>query len=131
MDLSDEGEPLDAQWHNLDNNVSGILHAHNNAAPIAERFVRAGWRSRSCSWHGYEVGTRWCELELEPSENDILLNGVIDPLHFDELVALLGRFGLVCTVELYDGDGHVMREVRVGWDGPCPATPKGQSAHRP
>ncbi|WP_431990923.1 hypothetical protein [Streptomyces albogriseolus] len=99
---------LAPEWRNLSNNVCGILHGHRDAAPIAERFEQHGWRSRSSSWHGYEVGTTWCEAELDPADGpDVLLNGVVDPSRFTDLAALLDRFGLTHTLELYDEDGNL------------------------
>lgn len=111
--MSEEGEALDPEWAEVGNNVNGILHGCRDASPVAELFVRAGWRSRSSSWHGYEVGTRWCEVELDPVDGpDILLNGVVDPRRLDDLVGLLHRFGLTYSLELYDGDGTLARESR-------------------
>ncbi|WP_336318736.1 hypothetical protein [Streptomyces lavendofoliae] len=113
MDISDEGEELDSEWAEAENNVCGTLHGRRDASPVAERFVRAGWRSRSSSWNGYEVGTRWCEVELDPVDGrGILLNGVIDPGRLDDLADLLHRFGLTYSLELYDGDGSLAREAR-------------------
>ncbi|MGW4148385.1 hypothetical protein [Streptomyces albogriseolus] len=51
------------------------------------------------------MGTTWCEVELEPIDGqEVLLNGVVDPSRFDDLAALLDRFGLTYTLELYDED---------------------------
>ncbi|EMF26423.1 hypothetical protein H114_24120 [Streptomyces gancidicus BKS 13-15] len=110
-----EPEPGDLapQWRDLSTNVYGILHAHGDAAPMAERFERQGWSSRSSSWYGYEVGTTWCELDLDPADSpDVLLNGVMDPSRFTDLAALLDRFGLSYTLELYDEEGDLLRETR-------------------
>ncbi|MFE5187143.1 hypothetical protein [Streptomyces sp. NPDC056628] len=113
MDLPDEGEALDRARLDLANNVAGILHGCQDASPIAERFVRAGWRSSSSSWHGYEVGTAWCEVELDPVDGpDVLLNGVVDPRRFEDLAALFNRFGLTYTLELYDETDTLIREIR-------------------
>ncbi|MGB9995288.1 hypothetical protein ACPMJQ_11955 [Streptomyces pseudogriseolus] len=110
-----EREPGDLapEWRNLSDNVCGILHGLGDAAPIAVRFERHGWSSRSSSWYGYEVGTTWCELELESADGpDVLLNGVMDPSRFTDLAALLDRFGLSYTLELYDEEGDLLRETR-------------------
>ncbi|MGA5120885.1 hypothetical protein [Streptomyces pseudogriseolus] len=110
-----EREPGDLapEWRNLSNNVCGILHGRGDAAPIAVRFGRHGWSSRSSSWHGYEVGTTWCELELDPADGpDVLLNGVMNPSRFTDLAALLDRFGLSYTLELYGEEGILLRETR-------------------
>lgn len=113
VDLSDEGEALDREWGEVGNNVNGILHGCRSASPVAECFVRAGWRSRSSSWDGYEVGTSWCEVELDPVDGpDVLLNGVVDPRRFDDLAGLLHRFGLTYSLELYSEAGTLVREVR-------------------
>ncbi|MEU5507917.1 hypothetical protein [Streptomyces fungicidicus] len=113
MDLSDEGDPLAPEWTALDNNLAGILPGHRDASYAAERFVRAGWRSTSSSWHGYEVGTRWCELNLDPTDDHcVLLNGVIAPDHLTTLAALLDRFELPYSLELYDETGTLTREIR-------------------
>ncbi|MFE1261088.1 hypothetical protein ACFW5X_11220 [Streptomyces albogriseolus] len=112
--MPDEHGDLAPEWTDLSNNVCGTLHGHRDAGPIAERFERLGWRTRSSSWHGYEVGTTWCEIELEPVDGqDVLLNGVVDPSRFDDLAALLDRFGLTYTLELYDEDDN-LRASAVG-----------------
>ncbi|KPI29745.1 hypothetical protein OV320_4084 [Actinobacteria bacterium OV320] len=81
---------------------------------MAQHFVRTGWSSRSSSWHGYEVETSWCQLEVEPIEGpDILLNGVVDPQHFDELGGVLHRLGLSYSLELYKEDDTLVREMHV------------------
>ncbi|WP_435232579.1 hypothetical protein [Streptomyces althioticus] len=69
----------------------------------------------SSSWHGYEVRTTWCEVELEPAEvPDVLLNGVVDPSRFDDLATVLTRCGAgTYRLELYDEDGGLLREMRV------------------
>ncbi|MEU3508337.1 hypothetical protein ABZ733_10465 [Streptomyces longwoodensis] len=110
MDLSDEGEALSPEWAAVGNNVCGTLHGCRNVAPVAERFVRAGWRSRSSSWEGYEAGTSWCEVELDPMDGVYaLLDGVIDPSRLNDL---LYRFGKTYTLELYDEEGALVREIR-------------------
>ncbi|MGC5233053.1 hypothetical protein [Streptomyces albogriseolus] len=111
--MPDESGDLAPEWTKLSNNVCGVLHGHREAASMAERFERLGWRSRSSSWCGYEVGTTWCEVELEAVDGqDVLLNGVVDPSRFDDLAALLDRFGLTYTLELYDEDVDLLRETR-------------------
>ncbi|MFJ4059465.1 hypothetical protein [Streptomyces albogriseolus] len=111
--MPDESGDLAPEWTKLSNNVCGVLHGHRDAAFMAERFERLGWRTRSSSWRGYEVGTTWCEVELEPIDGqDVLLNGVVDPSRFDDLAALLDRFGLTYTLELYDEDVNLLRETR-------------------
>ncbi|MCP9990825.1 hypothetical protein LUX09_10435 [Streptomyces albogriseolus] len=111
--MPDESGDLAPEWTKLSNNVCGVLHGHREAASMAERFERLGWRSRSSSWHGYEVGTTWCKVELEPIDGqDVLLNGVVDPSRFDDLAALLDRFRLTYTLELYDEDVNLLRETR-------------------
>ncbi|MFI0999294.1 hypothetical protein ACIP10_23125 [Streptomyces galbus] len=113
MDLSDEGEALSPEWAEMGNNVCGTLYGHRNAALIAERFVRAGWRSSSSSWHGYEIGTSWCEVELDPADGqDVLLNGVIAPHRLDDLAGILERFGLTYVLELYDEEDMLARELQ-------------------
>ncbi|MFI9420086.1 hypothetical protein [Streptomyces werraensis] len=80
---------------------------------MAERFERLGWRSRSSSWYGYEVGTTWCEIEFEAIDGqDVLLNGVVAPSRFDDLAALLTRFGASYTLELYDENDNLLRETQ-------------------
>ncbi len=113
--MPDESSDLAPEWTDISDNVCGILHGHRDAAPMAERFERLGWRSRSSSWYGYEVGTTWCEVELEPVDGqDVLLNGVVDPSHFDDLAALLTRCGATYTLELFDENDNLLRETRRG-----------------
>ncbi|MET8895718.1 hypothetical protein [Streptomyces albogriseolus] len=110
--MPDESGDLAPEWTNLSNNVCGTLHGYRDAATAAERFGRLGWRSRSSSWYGYEVGTTWCEVELEPIDaHGVLLNGVVDPSRFDNLAALLTGFGATYTLELYDENNNLLREA--------------------
>jgi hypothetical protein len=113
VDTPDEGTELDRRWVEVGNNVSGIVRGCRDASTVADRFVRAGWRSRSSSWHGYELETAWSQVEIDPIESsEVLLNGVVDPERYDELGALLHRSGFDFSLELYDGDGTLIREIR-------------------
>ncbi|MFJ9825652.1 hypothetical protein ACIRSU_14955 [Streptomyces sp. NPDC101160] len=113
MDISDEGQRLDASWTDADNNVCGVLHGCRDASAAAACFVRAGWCSRSSSWDGYEVETSWCQVELDPVDGpDVLLSGVVDPARFDELGKLLAAFGLAYALELSDENDVPVREIR-------------------
>ncbi|MFG3369292.1 hypothetical protein ACIPWY_35330 [Streptomyces sp. NPDC090032] len=113
MDISDDGQSLDPQWLDVNNNVCGVVQGCRDAAPVAAAFVRAGWSSRSSSWHGYELETSWWQVELDPiKELEVLLNGVIDPQRLDDLAGLLSRFGLRFTPELSDDSGALAREIR-------------------
>ncbi|MFH9611088.1 hypothetical protein [Streptomyces sp. NPDC017448] len=115
MDISDEEQPLDPVWLEINNNVCGALTEAPGASLVAERFIGAGWRSRSgSSWESYEVETGWCRIEVDPTDGDTLLNGVVDPHRFEELAALLTRFGLQFSLELYDDDGELLRETAAG-----------------
>ncbi len=79
---------------------------------MAQRFVGAGWSSRSgSSWESYEVETGWCRIEVDPTDGDTLLNGVVDSRRFEDLAALLTRFGLRFSLELYADDGELLREI--------------------
>ncbi|MFF3685073.1 hypothetical protein [Streptomyces sp. NPDC002187] len=113
MDIADDAKQLDPEWVEIGNNVCGTLRDCRDASSITEQFVRAGWRSRSSSWHGYELETGWCQVEIDPIEGSaILLNGVVDPRRFDELASLLDRFGLRYSLELYEGEDTLVREIR-------------------
>lgn len=113
VDISDEGTELDRRWVEVGNNVYGIVRGCRDASTVAECLVRAGWRSRSSSWHGYELEISWCQVEIDPIEgSEVLLNGVVDPDCFDELGGLLHRSGLGFSLELYDGDRALIREIR-------------------
>ncbi|MGW1799721.1 hypothetical protein ACWCQN_28040 [Streptomyces sp. NPDC001984] len=113
MDISDDGRELDPEWVEVGNNVCGVLRGCRDASAVAEHFVRAGWSSRSSSWHGYEVETSWCQLGLDPIEGPgVLLNGVVDPQRFDELGGVLHRLGLSYSLELYEGDDTLVREIQ-------------------
>lgn len=77
MDISDAGQPLDPVWLEINNNVCGSLAGAASASLVAERFIGAGWSSRSgSSWELYEVETSWCRIEVDPTDGDTLLNGV-------------------------------------------------------
>ncbi|MFE1289120.1 hypothetical protein [Streptomyces sp. NPDC058751] len=113
MDVSDDAPKLDPEWVEAGNNVCGVLRGCGDASAVARHFVRTGWSSRSSSWHGHEVETSWCRLEIDPVRGpDILLNGVVDPRRFDELGGLLHRLGLSCSLELYDGDDTLVHEIQ-------------------
>lgn len=114
VDISDEGQPLDPVWHEINNNVCGGLSGAPSASLVAERFIGAGWSSISASWESYEVETSWCRIEVDPTEGDTLLNGVVDPQRFEDLAALLTRFGLRFRLELYDDEGGLLREIEAG-----------------
>jgi hypothetical protein len=114
VDVSDDDQKIDPEWVEVGNNVCGVLRGCRDASAVAQHFVQVGWSSRSSSWHGYEVETSWCQLEVEPIEGpDILLNGVVDPQHFDELGGVLHRLGLSYSLELYQGDDTLVRETHV------------------
>ncbi|MET9361309.1 hypothetical protein ABZX93_10380 [Streptomyces sp. NPDC006632] len=113
MDISDDGRKLDPEWVEVGNNICGVLRGCRDASAVAQHFARAGWSSRSSSWHSYEVETSWCQLEVDPIEDpSVLLNGVVDPQRFDELDGVLRRFGLRYSLELYEGDGTLVREAQ-------------------
>ncbi|GGS65424.1 hypothetical protein GCM10010222_02120 [Streptomyces tanashiensis] len=113
MDISDEGLTLDRQWIDLGHNVCGVLRGCRTASAVAARFVRAGWSSRSSSWHGYELETSWCQVEIDPIDgSDVLLNGVVDPARLDDLGRLLGFFGLPYEFELSDENNALVRAIR-------------------
>nr|WP_164875126.1 hypothetical protein [Streptomyces sp. SS] len=113
VDVSDEGLTLDRQWIEPGNNVCGVLHGCRDASAVAARFVGAGWSSRSSSWHGYELETSWCQVEIDPIDGpDVLLNGVVDPTRLDDLGRLLGYFGLPYELELSDENNALVRETR-------------------
>ncbi|MFF9476622.1 hypothetical protein ACF1E9_28890 [Streptomyces roseolus] len=115
MDISDEGQPLDPVWHEISNNVCGVLAGAPSASLVAERFIGAGWRSLSgSSWESYEVETSWCRIEVDPTDRGTLLNGVVDPQRFEDLAALLTRFGMWFSLELYDDDRGLLREIEAG-----------------
>ncbi|MGW1601944.1 hypothetical protein [Streptomyces eurythermus] len=111
MDISDDGPKLDPEWLEAANNPCGILRGRGTSA-VAELFVGAGWQSRSSSWEGYEVETRWCRVELDRLDRaETLLNGVVDPGRLDVLASLLSRFGVDFALELYDESGGLLREI--------------------
>ncbi|SEC49270.1 hypothetical protein SAMN05428939_2511 [Streptomyces sp. TLI_105] len=113
VDISDEGLTLDRQWIELGNNVCGVLRGCRDASAVAARFVGAGWSSRSSSWHGYELETSWCQMEIDPIDGpDVLLSGVVDPARLGDLGRLLGCFGLPYELELSDENNALVREIR-------------------
>lgn len=113
VDTSEDGPELDPEWVEVGNNVCGILRGCRDTSVVAQRFVRAGWTSRSSSWHGYELETSWCRVEVDPIEgSEVLLNGVVDPQRVDELADVLHRFGMRYSLELYEGDNTLVREIR-------------------
>ncbi|MGW5104397.1 hypothetical protein [Streptomyces sp. NPDC004100] len=125
MDISYDGPELAPRLQGADNNLSGILRGRDTSSVVA-RFVGAGWRSRSSSWEGYEVGTDWCEVELDPvGRRETLLNGVVDPDGLDALAALLTRFGVSFQLELCDESGRTVREVSGGTQPRSPGAPGG------
>ncbi|MFD9482918.1 hypothetical protein ACFWBX_02655 [Streptomyces sp. NPDC059991] len=113
VDLSDDGPAPDDRWAESDNNLCGLLPDSRDASRVAERFVRAGWRSRSSSWEGYEIETSWCRLEADPVDGAAAsLNGVIAPDRLGDLAALLTRFGLRFILELYDDERDLVQEIK-------------------
>ncbi|MFF8387379.1 hypothetical protein ACF053_27580 [Streptomyces kanasensis] len=125
MDISAEGRSLDPVWLEINNNVCGGLVGGPSPSLVAERFIRAGWSSTSgSSWESYEVETSWCRIEVDPTEEGTLLNGVVDPQRFEDLAALLTRFGLLFSLELYDDDGELLQEIEAG----TPSAPRDAAA---
>ncbi|MEW2047696.1 hypothetical protein [Streptomyces sp. NPDC005476] len=113
MDLFEDGQELDPEWVGIGNNVSGILRGCRDASVVARTFALAGWTSRSSSWQGYELETSWCRVEVEPVEGpDVLLNGVVDLQRVDELADVLHRSAARYSLELYDGDNTLVREIQ-------------------
>ena len=100
-------------WLVTGTDVCAVLRGPLSTPAVAERFARAGWSSRSSSWYGYEVETGWCQAELDPTEgSDTLLNGLVVPEELDTLASLLTGFGLSFTLESYDDEGTLLREIR-------------------
>ncbi|MFE2323758.1 hypothetical protein ACFXD5_07510 [Streptomyces sp. NPDC059385] len=126
MDISDEGQPLEPVWLEINNNVCGGLKGAPSASLVAQRFIGAGWSSRPASWESYEVETSWCRIEVEATDTRTLLNGVVDPDRFADLAALLTRFGLPFSIELYDDDGELLQEIQAG----TPSAPIRETAPR-
>ncbi|MER7171747.1 hypothetical protein [Streptomyces mesophilus] len=113
MDISDDGQRLDPRWIDVSNNISGVVQNCRDSGAVAAAFVRAGWSSRSSSWSGYEVENGWAQIELDPVEGrEVLLNGVIDPQHLDDLAGVLRCLSREFVLELYDDAGALVREIR-------------------
>ncbi|WP_285549564.1 hypothetical protein [Streptomyces lavendulae] len=94
---------------------SGVVaEKHSHAAHHGPPRSATGRSSRAASWESYEVGTSWCRLEVEATDDRTLLNGVVGPRRFADLAALLTRFGLEFGIELYDDDGALLREIQAG-----------------
>lgn len=97
----------------LDNNVYGRLPRAPRVRVLAEMFVRAGWRARASSWTEYEVEHEWACIELvEPSPDERLFSGVVDPSRVDELGAVFADLGLSYSIELWSEDqASLLREL--------------------
>jgi hypothetical protein len=116
MELNSGGTPgprLADHLAVLDNNVYGRLARAPGAKAVAEIFVRAGWRARASSWTEYEVEHEWVCIELvEPSPDECLFSGVVDPSRVDELAAVLAAAGLRYSIELWSDDRtSILREL--------------------
>lgn len=104
---------MDPQWHEVTNNVCGVVQDCRDAYTVANAFVGDGWSRRSSSWYGWEVETSWGQIELDSLDGrEVLLNGVADPARFDELAGILSAFGVRFTLELYNDAGDLLREMR-------------------
>lgn len=95
------------------NNVYGRLPHAPRVRVLAEMFGRAGWRARASSWTEYEVEHEWVCIELvEPSPDERIFSGVVDPSRVDELGAVLAGLGLRYSIELWSDDGtSLLREL--------------------
>ncbi|NES25974.1 hypothetical protein GCE86_26085 [Micromonospora terminaliae] len=116
MEITSGGTPgprLADRLAALDNNLYGRLQQAPKAKILAEMFVRAGWRARASSWNEYEVEHDWVCIELvEPSPDECLFSGVVDPSRVDELGAILAGFGLRYSIELWSADRtSLLREL--------------------
>jgi hypothetical protein len=119
--MPDPGEPAYPQdgrrrpaptWLESGATVCSVLRGPLRTPAVAARFAQAGWSSRSSSWHGYEVETDWCQIGLDPlGTSDTLLGGAVVPDRLDSLARLLTESGLSFTLELYDAEGELLREV--------------------
>jgi hypothetical protein len=97
----------------LGDNVHGRLLQAPRAKAVAELLVRAGWRARASSWTEYEVEHEWVRLSLiEPSPDERLFNGVVDPARVAELGAVFAGLGLRYSIELWGDDpATLLREL--------------------
>ncbi|MET7375038.1 hypothetical protein [Micromonospora arida] len=116
MEITSGGTPgprLADHLADLDDNVYGRLPHAPSAKVLAEMFVRAGWRARASSWTEYEVEHEWvCIALVEPSPDERLFSGVVDPSRVDELGAVLAGMGLRYSVELWSDDQtSLLREL--------------------
>ena len=97
----------------LGNNVYGRLPHAPRVKVLAEMFARTGWRARASSWTEYEVEHEWVCIELvEPSSDERLFSGVVDPSRLDELGAVFADLGLRYSIELWSEDQtSLLREL--------------------
>ncbi|MEU1123613.1 hypothetical protein ABZ371_08530 [Streptomyces sp. NPDC005899] len=88
---------------------------------VLAHFVAAGWSSRPSSREGHELETGRCRLEIDPTDEGVLLNGVIDPQRLGELGALLARLTPRFGLEPHDDDGTLVEQVDGRTPGPAAA----------
>lgn len=79
---------------------------------MTKRSILSGWRlattyAVSCAVAGTLL--RWPSTSCERGG----VQGVVDPQHFDELGGVLHRLGLSYSLELYQGDDALVREMHV------------------
>lgn len=107
------GPELDTTFQDRDNNAYGSVLGETTPQSLARMFVNDGWRARKSSWTEFEVEHEWAQLELFPYREDggLTFAGFVDPVRVDELAALLRRFGLRGSIELYGDDQTLLREL--------------------
>jgi hypothetical protein len=115
MEITSGGTPgprLADGWAARDNNVYGLLRGGPPAGRLAELLVAAGWRARKSSWTEYEVEREWVRVELRPeTAGEVGFAGVVDPSRVDELAAAFAGLGYGYSIELYDDDRQLVREL--------------------
>jgi hypothetical protein len=107
-------ERLDPALAELDNNVYGSIHSSQDAETVARLFVRSGWSARRSRWEAFELTNEWCSFELSQPGDQLLIAGVVARSRLDDLARELAVTGAGYSLELYDDDELLLREIAGG-----------------
>ena len=91
-------------------NMYGIINSTLSKEEIARKFGKIGWRISKAAWYDWELINDKSELIID-GDNEILIHGLIVPDYFDEFVESLKTIELKCSLELYDENQQLMKNI--------------------
>jgi hypothetical protein len=89
-------------------NFYASLPGATSPRQVADLYRRAGWATRACGWHEFEVRCDVAELVIEATP--VLLHGAVaqPDVNLDAVVAPLSEAGVAFSCECYAHDGSLI-----------------------